>query len=78
MSLSCDFHDNKKSGELYRSIEQGKSIGSLLETLLFELLPMLIDLVVAYAYLYYLFGAYMALTVAATSIMYLWVAMYYN
>ena len=78
MNLSCDFHDNKKSGELYRSIEQGKSICSLLETLLFELFPMFIDLVVAYVYLYYLFDAYMVLTVAATSIMYLGATMYYN
>ena len=78
MTLSCDFHDNKESGELYKSVEQGNSINSLLETLLFEVVPMLFDLIVAYAYLYYLFGAYMALTVAATTVVYLWVTTYYS
>lgn len=78
MGLSCDFHDNKQSGELYKSIEQGDSINSLLEIVLFQAFPMLIDLVVAYVYLYYLFGPYMALTVAATTIMYLWAATCYS
>ncbi len=78
MSLSCDFHDSKQSGELYKSIEQGTSINSLLETVLFDAVPMLVDLIVAYAYLYYLFGSYMALTVAATTVMYLWASTYYS
>lgn len=78
MGLSCDFHDNKQSGELYKSIDQGDSINSLLETILFDAFPMLIDLVVAYVYLYYLFGSYMALTVAATTVMYLWAVTCYS
>lgn len=58
MGLSCSFHDNKKSGELYTSMSQGSSIYTLFEGFLFDLLPMLVDLVVACIYLSYLFGGY--------------------
>jgi hypothetical protein len=78
MGLSCDFHDDKQSGELYKSIEQGSSVNGLLETILFQALPALVDLVVACAYLYYLFGPYMILTVAAMTIVFLWAATYYS
>ena len=76
MGLSCDFHDNKKSGELYTSMSQGSSIHSLFDTVLFDLIPMLIDLAVACVYLSYLFGSYMALLVGATTIIYLCVLKY--
>ncbi len=78
MSLSCDFHDDKQSGDLYKSIEQGSSVNDLLETILFQALPALVDLVVACVYLYYLFGPYMLLTVAAMIIVFLWANTYYS
>lgn len=71
MALSCNFHDNKKSGELYMAMRQGNSIYSLFETAFFDLAPRLVDLVVACVYLSYLFGTYMALLVGTTMIMYL-------
>lgn len=71
MGLSCDFHDNKKSGELYMSMRQGSSIYSLFESVLFDLLPMFVDLIVACVYLSYLFGGYMAILVSTTTIIYL-------
>jgi ABC-type bacteriocin/lantibiotic exporter with double-glycine peptidase domain len=71
MGLSCDFHDNKKSGELYRSMAQGRSIYMLFESTLFDLLPMLVDLVVACVYLSYLFGGYMTVLVTAATMTYL-------
>ncbi|MCJ1473824.1 hypothetical protein MMC13_002476 [Lambiella insularis] len=76
MSLSCDFHDNKQSGELYTAMSQGRSVIELLETLLYELAPMLIDLIVACIFVYYLFDAYMVLIVTSTMIVYLWVSLY--
>ena len=78
MGLSSDFHDAKQSGELYKSIEQGKAVNELLETVLFEVLPMLIDLFVAFTYLYYLFGAYMALIVGTTTVLYFWISTYFT
>ncbi|KAL8699993.1 MAG: hypothetical protein Q9201_005688 [Fulgogasparrea decipioides] len=78
MELSSDFHDNKQSGELYQSIAQGSSVNALLETLLFDFGPMILDLVVGYGYLYHLFGPYMALTAAATTVCYLSTTIYFN
>lgn len=71
MNMSCDFHDNKQSEELYKSIEQGSSVNDLLETILFEAFSTLVDLIVAYVYIYYLFGSYMLLTVAVMTIVFL-------
>ncbi|KAL8813951.1 MAG: hypothetical protein Q9223_006794 [Gallowayella weberi] len=71
MDLSSDYHNDKQTGELYTSISQGSSVSHLLETLCFHLGPMALDLVVAYLYLYRLFGPYMAILAAATTLAYL-------
>ncbi|KAL9610440.1 MAG: hypothetical protein Q9167_004865 [Letrouitia subvulpina] len=78
MNLSCDFHDNKQSGELYKSIEQGTSINELLELILLHIGPMLIDLIVAFGYLHYLFGPYMTLLAAVTSVSLIWAILFLN
>lgn len=52
MSLSRDFHTEKQSGELYKSIEQGRSITGLLDIVTLQLLPLFTDVVVAFSYLY--------------------------
>ncbi|KAL8724853.1 MAG: hypothetical protein Q9181_006647, partial [Wetmoreana brouardii] len=78
MELSSDFHDNKQSGELYQSIAQGSSVNNLLEILLFNLGPMILDLVVGYGYLYHLFGPYMTLIAAATTVGYLSSTTYFS
>ncbi|KAI9724419.1 MAG: hypothetical protein M1812_000487 [Candelaria pacifica] len=72
MELDSEFHNSKKTGDLFASIHQGRSVSELLESLLFEILPMLIDLIVACGYLYYLFDAYMALIIAVVSFTYIW------
>ena len=78
MELSCEFHDNKQSGELYQSIRQGSSINELFELALFKLGPMFIDIAVAYWYLNFLFGPYMTLAAAATTVLYLCSTFYFN
>jgi ABC-type transport system involved in Fe-S cluster assembly fused permease/ATPase subunit len=72
MNLSSDFHSNKKSGELYASIDQGRSINGFIDDVCFTVLPMLVDLIVAFGYFYYLFDAYMALIVGVVTVVYLW------
>ncbi|PWW73909.1 hypothetical protein C7212DRAFT_283744 [Tuber magnatum] len=72
MSLSHDFHTNKKSVEIYSSVRQGRSVNGFIESVLFAVLPMLSDLCIAFAYFYYMFNAYMALIVAVVSIVYLY------
>lgn len=78
MTLSSDFHDEKKSGELFKAVEQGKSIYSLLNTSLFEVLPMILDLLVACVYLSFLFGWYMAIIVCSATLVYIWTAKYFT
>ena len=77
MGLSRDFHTEKRSGELYTAIGQGYSLKSIVETLLFKILPMLIDLTVAFVYLCWIFGPYMALIVATTTVIFLWTSAYF-
>ena len=76
MSLSSDFHDNKRSGELYQAMYQGTSAVDLLETIVFELSPMIVDLVVACVYFYHIFDAYMLLIVTTTMVSYFWATSY--
>ena len=52
MDLSRDFHTEKQSGELFAAVEQGSSITSLLDTVLFRIAPIFIDVFVAFSYLY--------------------------
>ena len=77
MGLSRDFHTEKRSGELFKSIGQGNSLTSIIEMLLFKLGPMIVDLTVAFIYLCWIFGPYMALIVAATTIIFLWTSAYF-
>lgn len=77
MGLSRDFHTEKRSGELYTSIGQGRSLKSIVQVLLFRIVPMLIDLTVAFVYLCWIFGPYMALIVATTTLIFLWTSAYF-
>ena len=74
MTLSCDFHDNKSSGELYTAMDQGQSMIDLVEMIAFNLVPMLVDLALACGYLYVIFDGYMAVIVAGSIICYLWLS----
>ncbi|KAI4169508.1 MAG: hypothetical protein LQ343_005648 [Gyalolechia ehrenbergii] len=71
MGLSRDFHDNKQSGELFQSIIQGQRVIDLMENVIFGFVPMIIDVMVGFLYLYSLFGPYVALLAVATTIAYL-------
>ncbi|KAL1848187.1 hypothetical protein Plec18170_008097 [Paecilomyces lecythidis] len=72
MTLSSDFHDEKHSGSLWQTVSRGRSIRHVVDSILFQIGPMIIDLVLAVSVLYYLFDAYMALITAAVFIFYLW------
>ena len=73
MSLSSDFHDAKTSSDLTQAVHGGRSVSDLLETVCFQMIPMFIDLAVAFAYLWYFFGPYMGLIMAVTVISYLYI-----
>ena len=72
MNLSWDFHENKQLEDIHHNVFQGQSITKLVDVVCFKLAPMLIDLLSVSSYLYYLFGLYMALNWAFTSLFYLY------
>ncbi|KAK8214460.1 hypothetical protein HDK77DRAFT_479436 [Phyllosticta capitalensis] len=74
MGLSMDFHNDKSSGELLKSVEQGHSLTSLVEYLFVDTAPLAIDLVVVFLYLANLFDGYLAFTVVVVAVTYIWTA----
>lgn len=72
MGLSSDFHDSRDSTHLWESVNRGLSIRYSFRTMLFKIIPMIIDLIVAFGVLYYMFDVYMALIVASVVLFFLW------
>ncbi|KAF2194175.1 hypothetical protein K469DRAFT_689218 [Zopfia rhizophila CBS 207.26] len=70
MNLSMDFHVNKDSGEVIKSVDQAESLNGLIELVLFDVCPIIIDLFVAIWYVTHLFDAYMAFIVLTLGITY--------
>ncbi|RYN15870.1 Heavy metal tolerance protein [Alternaria tenuissima] len=60
LDLSMDFHTSKNSGEVLKAIEQAASLSRLIQMVLFDMAPILLDLVIAMHYVAHLFDAYMA------------------
>ncbi|ESZ94738.1 hypothetical protein SBOR_4850 [Sclerotinia borealis F-4128] len=71
MSLSSDFHDSKSSADLFQVVNGGRSVADLMETLFFQVIPMLIDLVIAFIY-FGAFGPYMFLVLVVTFVSYMY------
>lgn len=73
MNLSMDFHSGKDSGEVLKAVEQASSLNSLVELVLFEIGPVIIDIFVAIWYVTHLFDGYMAFIILFMSLIYVWV-----
>lgn len=71
--LSLDFHLSKKTGEVLSALGKGSSINNFLEQVTFQVVPMLIDLVVAMVYFLVAYDAYYALVVAIVTFVYLYI-----
>jgi ABC-type transport system involved in Fe-S cluster assembly fused permease/ATPase subunit len=72
MGLSMDFHSNKDSGEVLKSVEQAESLNDLVELVCFQVGPVFIDMIVALGYITYLFDAYIAFVVVVVGVIYTW------
>lgn len=70
MSLSMDFHSNKDSGEVMRSMQQGQSMTDLIELAIFEIGPVFFDLIIAMGYVTFLFNAYAAFILVVAGVVY--------
>jgi ABC-type transport system involved in Fe-S cluster assembly fused permease/ATPase subunit len=72
LALSMDFHSNKDSGDLIKSIGQADSLNDLLETIFFQILPILLDVFIAFAYISHLFNGAMAMVFVMVGSMFIW------
>ncbi|KAG0042939.1 Homocysteine S-methyltransferase 1, partial [Gryganskiella cystojenkinii] len=73
LNLSLRFHLNRKTGEMLRVQDRGvSSIVTLLSSLLFNILPCLIDIAIACIVLTRKFDAYFGIIVAATMMCYIY------
>ncbi|RYC62414.1 hypothetical protein CHU98_g3795 [Xylaria longipes] len=68
MNLSSEFHDSQSSSDIQVAISNGYHITSLLESICFQAIPMVIDLVVAFTYLSVKFGPYEGFITIATGL----------
>jgi len=71
-SLSLEFHLGKKTGEVLSALGKGNAINNFLESVTFQVLPMLVDLCVAIAFFLIQFDAYYALVVAVITFWYIY------
>lgn len=70
MDLSMDFHSERDSAEVIRAIEQGHAITSLLSTLVLDIIPTSLDLVIALIYLSHKFNQFVAIALLAATIIF--------
>ncbi|KAG9815565.1 hypothetical protein KCU68_g19150, partial [Aureobasidium melanogenum] len=71
-SLSLDFHLGKKTGEVLSALGKGNAINNFLESVTFQVIPMLVDLFVAIGYFMIKFDVYYALIVAVVTFWYIY------
>ncbi|KAK4504400.1 hypothetical protein PRZ48_005316 [Zasmidium cellare] len=71
--LSLEFHLGKKTGEVLSALGKGASLNTFLESVTFNVLPMLIDLGVALVYFLVNFDAYYALVIAVVTFWYVYI-----
>lgn len=76
LSLSLEFHLGKRLGEVMSALGKGSSINTFLDSLVFQLFPMVADLGVAAAYLLVTFDPLYALIIIAMGGLYLFITIY--
>ncbi|TKA75079.1 hypothetical protein B0A55_05587, partial [Friedmanniomyces simplex] len=71
--LSLEFHLGKKTGEVLSALGKGSSLNTFLESITFNVLPMLVDLGVAIVYFLVKFDAYYALVIGVVTFWYIYI-----
>lgn len=71
--LSLEFHLGKKTGEVLSALGKGASLNTFLESITFNVLPMLVDLGVAVVFFLVKFDAYYALVIAVVTFWYIYI-----
>jgi hypothetical protein len=78
LGVSMNFHTSKDSGEVLKAVEQSSSLNTLIMMVLFNIAPILLDLVVAMYYVTHLFDAYMAFIILFMGAAYITISCYFT
>ncbi len=71
--LSAEFHANKRTGELISALNKGSSINQFLSYVVFNVGPMIFDLIVAVVFLTVTFDVYLGLVVTIVTFLYIYI-----
>ncbi|KAF2007087.1 hypothetical protein P154DRAFT_597572 [Amniculicola lignicola CBS 123094] len=70
MGLSLDFHENKDTGEVETAMRQGQTLNHFVDELVVQAIPLLLDVVIAFCYLSYVFDIYLGLIIIVIGVLY--------
>jgi ABC-type transport system involved in Fe-S cluster assembly fused permease/ATPase subunit len=76
LSLSLEFHLGKRLGEVLSALSKGSSINTFLDSLIFQLFPMVADLGIAAVYLLFTFDPLYSLIILGMGGLYLFTTIY--
>ncbi|KIW09940.1 hypothetical protein PV08_11716 [Exophiala spinifera] len=76
MRLSMDFHDEKDSGEIIKALEQATSLNSLLQIIILEVFPGVLDVFIALWYVAYVLDGYAVLMVLSVAVAFTFITSY--
>lgn len=76
LQLSLEFHLSKRVGEVMSALSKGGALNTFLDSLLFQLFPMVADLWIAAAYFFVYFDAFYSLMVIAVTWFYIYITIY--
>ncbi|KAF1964414.1 hypothetical protein BU23DRAFT_575714 [Bimuria novae-zelandiae CBS 107.79] len=78
MDLSFDFHSNKDTGEILKAIDQASSLNNLAHLVIFEIIPIVIDFIIAIGYVTHLLDIYLASVILGISATYISLGIFAN
>src|SRR5262249_11557874 len=78
MGLSMEFHSNKDTGEILRSMQQAQSLTDLIDLAIFSIAPVCFDLVIAIGFITYLFNAYTAFILVIACVVYVYLVIWFT
>lgn len=71
MAQSVDFHSTQDSAEMMKAVEQGEALGNVLESVVIDIAPTLIDIIVACGIFYHKFSPTVAMVMFGASVVYI-------
>ncbi|KAK6083152.1 heavy metal tolerance protein [Seiridium cupressi] len=76
LGLSMDFHLSKKIGEVTSALSRGSAMNTFLESFLFQVFPMMFDILVAAIYFFFMYNAFYTLIVLTIMWAYVFLTIY--